>query len=824
MSPRKTIDFGIDLGTTNSAISKFSKGEVKVFSNPKDYGRITLPSVVGFRKTSIFVGTKAKEYAGKDPSNVKSLFKRKMGTTETLRVPAINKTLTPVELSSHVIKELKTFIHTGETINSAVITIPAAFNTQQSNATKRAGIEAGIKDVVLLQEPIAASLAYANSSSGEELPTGYWIVYDLGGGTFDVALLRTEEGDLRVVDNEGDNYLGGADLDDLIVQNLFIPAIEEAGEFDDLEGSLVQSSGSRNGDYELLLIKAEQVKINLSTASSTEIDLYGIVDDEGDGIDFELTVTRSEFESLLKTTVDRTTTLLQKMLTRNGLQPSDIEFALMVGGSTFIPYVRQRVSEVLQVDVRHSVDPTTAIAIGAAYYAGSKIANKTATSDSPVKASLLSWKLAYDAATRDETTPLFIKVTEGYSEEFSCRIFREDGGFDTGWIQLGQKLDLDLPVATNSYNVFKLEVQDRSGTPVSVNEELVQINSGVSVAGQPLPDDISIEVDDLVTGRTKLLQLFKKNSVLPLHTRTRRSLTKSISAGELDGYRFRILEGPSDNPPAANTTVGYCEIRGKDFERDVLKGSDIEFEVEIDESRDITLKAYIAMADKHFEESFTTKDIHIQRSTLTRDAENLRATLTDELENHADSIELRSIDSRASDLEWEIDQVADNDVRDTKHKLSGELRELVSDFHAATKDGIIVRAKREYNEEKQRCQEIVSEHGTEQEHKFLRELLLNEESVLNSQSVSLITQNTEQFTELYYVILWRTPSFLIGYYQYLANTKEDLVDQTAAQALLDATEVAIDEEDWEKTSSLLSKLIDLLPSDRQCDAKKIVGF
>ena len=167
-----TINFGIDLGTTNSAITKFIKGEVKVYTNPLDMGGITLPSVIAFRKDRVIVGKKAKERAEKDPKNVVSVFKRKMGTSESYPIKTLNQSKTPVELSAYVLKQLKTFIQTGETIDAAVITIPASFDTIQSNATKEAGIQAGIQNVVLLQEPIAASLAFANDAKETKIGNG----------------------------------------------------------------------------------------------------------------------------------------------------------------------------------------------------------------------------------------------------------------------------------------------------------------------------------------------------------------------------------------------------------------------------------------------------------------------------------------------------------------------------------------------------------------------------------------------------------------------------------------------------------------------------
>ena len=170
----QTINFGIDLGTTNSLIAKYQSGKVEIFKSPASL-KETLPSVVAFRKERIIVGDKAREMVEKDPSNVFSLFKRKMGTSESFFVKNINDNRTPMQLSAQVLKELKNFVHTGETIDSVVITIPASFDTIQSNATKKAGYEAGFKEVVLLQEPIAASLAFANKQDIDVELNGQWL-------------------------------------------------------------------------------------------------------------------------------------------------------------------------------------------------------------------------------------------------------------------------------------------------------------------------------------------------------------------------------------------------------------------------------------------------------------------------------------------------------------------------------------------------------------------------------------------------------------------------------------------------------------------------
>jgi molecular chaperone DnaK len=173
----QTINLGIDLGTTNSAICYFDNGNIRLFKDPISW-KDTLPSVVTFRKDRIIVGQKAKEYMEKSPQNTIGFFKRKMGTNETFKLKSLDKSISPIELSSYVLKELKTFVQDNDiSLDAAVITIPASFDTIQSNATKEAGKLAGFNEIVLLQEPIAASLAYANAK-GQNLENTQWQVYD----------------------------------------------------------------------------------------------------------------------------------------------------------------------------------------------------------------------------------------------------------------------------------------------------------------------------------------------------------------------------------------------------------------------------------------------------------------------------------------------------------------------------------------------------------------------------------------------------------------------------------------------------------------------
>ncbi len=683
------INFGIDLGTTNSVIAKFVKGEVQVFTNPTDFGRNTLPSVIAFRKDRIFVGSKAQEFAEKDPKNVISRFKRKMGTSESYKIPVLNQSKSPIELSAQILKELKNFVQSGETLDSVVITIPASFDTIQSNATKEAGLQAGFKQVILLQEPIAASLAYANKKKDKELADGQWLVYDLGGGTFDVALVKIKEGEMKVLDHEGDNFLGGTDFDDEIVRKLIIPKLENAGNFSDLESQMTSASGKYNGKFLAYRFLAEKLKIALSSQTSEEINVQ-ITDEEGNDIDEYISFSRSEFENIIKSSVDTTIEMVKKILVHNSLGAKDLQFVLMVGGSTFIPFVRKRVEEMLQIPVNCDIDPTTAVAIGAAYYAGTK-PKSFEKNEKKKKNVSLKIRMAYGKASK-EKEEYFAARIEGNTNGLTYRITREDGGFDTGLKPLSKQISEDLPLVENAYNFFKFVVYDTQNNIIETDAELIGINSGYGITGQPLPNDICLEVDDLELGRTRLELIFQKNSVLPIRKTITKPLNKTLVKGSNESVRISILEGSHLALPEANLSIGFLEIKGNQVVRDISKGSDIEITIEISESRDLTISAYLTMADQEFKQIFNPKERHTPINILVEQVEELSEKLETEIseaterEDYETAKNLQSLKKQMTEIQTQSEKLSTDDITDNRYQLEDRKRKVAQEIDNATKD------------------------------------------------------------------------------------------------------------------------------------------
>lgn len=828
----KMINYGIDLGTTNSAIAKFVKGEVELFRNPQDYGRETIPSVVYYKADKIIVGSRARTYLEKDSKNVFSTFKRKMGTTESFKVKSIGQSKTPIELSAEVIKELKGFVHTGEQVNAAVITIPASFDVIQSNATKEAGMLAGFKQVILLQEPIAASLAYANKHKEKDLENGQWLVYDLGGGTFDVALIKIKDGEMKVLDHEGDNFLGGADFDNLMVEKMIIPFLNKNYKFTNLEDELKSASGKRNALYLRFLSLVEQAKIALSARTSTEIELRDITDDSGEDIDTSFEITRSEFESFIKDDVDKTIEMIKKILVRNSLKSSDIQFTLLVGGSTYIPYVRKRVEEILQIPINCDIDPTTAIAIGAAYYAGTK--EKNFEQDKIKKTvSGIRVRLAYQKNSFEDEEILAGRI-EGNIDGLFYQITREDKGYDSGRKALTARISEDLPLLKNSYNFFRLSILDSQNNVVETDVELIGIAHNKYGSEQVIAHDICLEVDanpELEITQTKLKLAFQKNTIIPQKKVFYETLNKTIIKGSDDKIIINVVEGSQYNLPEANQTIGYLEISGEKLSRDILRNTEIEITLEMSESRDLKATVYIPMSDQQFNKVFNPSQRHLPVSKLKDEVEILSGKIETEIsdavqrEDFETAEILTNLKKRADILMENSNKLTSDDSTDDKFKLENKKIEIAQEIDNATRDKRITLLKIKYNEDKDWCKKIVDENGNDHDSKIFNDIVAREQAFLNSITPVKIMEAIDELVELGAVILWRTPLFLENRFKRLIEKPQSFNDQEQAKSLIESGNLAITNKNYDRLREVNWGLISLLPKSAQQEAKTgKIGF
>ena len=345
---------GIDLGTTNSCVAIYEGGEAKVITNPE--GSRTTPSVVAFKKGEIIVGQKAKNQMVTNKDTISSI-KRKMGTSD--KVHANDKDYTPEEISAMILSDLKKTAeeYLGEKVSRAVITVPAYFNDSQRQATKNAGKIAGLEVERIINEPTAAALAYGLDKQDK---TQTVLVYDLGGGTFDVSILELGDGVFEVKSTSGNNKLGGDDFDERIMDWMVKEFKKESG----IDLSSDKMAMQRVKDA------AEKAKKDLSGMSSTEISLPFISQGEEGPIHLNLNLTRAKFEDLISDLVESTLEPVRKAMKDAKLTKNDIDKVLLVGGSTRVPCVVDLVKKELGKEPSKEVNPDEVVAMGAAIQGG----------------------------------------------------------------------------------------------------------------------------------------------------------------------------------------------------------------------------------------------------------------------------------------------------------------------------------------------------------------------------------------------------------------------------------------------------------------------
>ena len=815
-----TINFGIDLGTTNSAIAICEKGEVRVYKNPTTL-KETIASVVAFKGERIIVGEKAKEVLNKNSKNVFGSFKRKMGTAEKFMVPARGIEMSPIELSAIILKELKSFITDSETPQATVITIPAAFDTVQSNATKKAGYQAGFTEVVLLQEPIAASLAFANKSTFD-VESGQWLVYDLGGGTFDVALTTISDGEMKISDHEGDNYLGGVDFDRAIIDEFIIPELEKLGQFTNLKAELIKASGTYNKLYHKLLYLTEEAKKVLTSSEVAEIE-FDIEDETGKEIEAYLELRRERFEEIILPIVDRTIEMIEAIIDRNGINSNDLKCILLIGGSTYIPLVKRRLKESFNIDINSSIDPTIAVAVGAAYYAGMKPKAKISSTPSAIKgqtlnpssttpsAAALGYKVAYDRFTKENSGIILIKCPDEEGHQYRLR--RLDGGYDSGLNMQKPLISETVPLVGNSNNLFEFIVTDTFGNKVYTDS--ISITQGkFSIDGQPLPNNICLELDSLSDETTYLDPIFRKNDILPLKKTITKQVSTTIHKESDEKILIKVMEGDTDSIPAANKLIGLIEINGNQLERDLLKGSDIELTFEVTESRDIKVATFLVMTDQEFENTFSPSEMNVSKEVLTKELRSFKTNLNlklRNLENNSNYEEASSVLDLIRSIDGLIDSVKnieEDQTTDEIYVLDVKKRQLGKSIQKVFGSSLLTATVKKYYKRKDRAAEALThERANENDQAEYDRIIASEKNILKGGSITAIKMQTNQLKSLSEKIYRRVPTTqedIKFAYTFVKFSK--FKDPQKAQDLIAKGDEALERENIIELSNIIHKL------------------
>ena len=562
---------GIDLGTSNSAIAGASAGRVRIFKTPE--GTDTMPSVIyRDRRGNQTVGVRAFDQSGLAPDNAVEGFKRLMGTDTPLRFTSTGDVITPEQASTEILKSLvgQALIEAGsDTITGVVVTIPAAFNQLQSEATLEAARAAGLDRVALLQEPVAAALA---AMAGARDRNGIFLIYDLGGGTFDAALVHAIDGDVTVLEHAGVNALGGRDLDRQIMDSVAFPWLKRT--FDLPADFAINPAYMRLA--RMVRRAAETAKIALSTRESTTIsasdDEIRLADLKGEPIYLDVPLGRAEFETMASDMVARSIVCCREMLAKVGYRNEDVSRVVLIGGPTKIPYLRRRVQDELGIEIEDAarVDPMTAVATGAAIYCEGRNWSEEGSSPKATRltesaGSAIEVSFDYEARTAADNARVTIKQVAGPA---GTEVLVESKlGWSTGRRKLSEPLTINLPLKDMGTNEFRATIFDARGLPVADASRRITVDRLLaSTGGVPATHIIAAKIlDDSETNTLDVL--VQKGTMLPATGVMRYRLATPLRAGSGKTIKIELYQvsNPLVTEPHLNLLAGEFQIRADDL-------------------------------------------------------------------------------------------------------------------------------------------------------------------------------------------------------------------------------------------------------------------
>ncbi len=599
---QKFFDCGIDLGTTNSclAIPDNDHG-FEIIENQADRMSVTPSAVLINGKGRMLIGQRA--YNSQKVEDLAIQFKRQMGTSKMIPFASAALEKTPEELSSEVLKQLRNDTETrlNKPIENVVITVPAAFKTLQSEATNKAGKLAGFKNIILLQEPIAAAVAYGAKPDAKDK---HWMVFDYGGGTLDVAIVSTLDNRLTVENSEGDNYFGGSDIDRILFRQIVVKKMVEAGyKVDNIFDETTSSGKSLSRKIQL---DCEACKIELSSKDVALLEIFDIDDDNGEPIEFECEITRAELEALIYDTIDRSINIAKKALAGADITADKLDKILLVGGSTFIPLVRQRLTEVFNVGLDSSLNPMTVVAAGAAIYASTSVIDveeevELTSADNAII------NLTYDPISSEETVNVIGKVANISDVNITkvkidCALSKDFTSvcWTSGWMDLLDQntgiFDVDVLLQKGVLNHFRVMAADARGTEIVIenpNFEIKHNETVLKMSAPPATMSIGVQIRDTKTGYDVLYHVIKKNSPLPAQDDRTFRLSRDIDPAVDDSITIKIWEGENIQNPEANFPAGVITVKSSAMDRMIPKGTEIELTIIADENRNIRVSGYI---------------------------------------------------------------------------------------------------------------------------------------------------------------------------------------------------------------------------------------
>lgn len=818
---RNKIDYGIDLGTTNSAICRMEKGEPVVIKT--DVLKDTMPSCISVnKKGSIKAGDSAYNTMKQDKrratkswhkgaSNTYVEFKRTMATDTQYPCSNLRKSFSSEELSAEVLKALKSFV-TDEKFSSVVITVPAKFTVNQKTATMEAAKMAGFKHCELLQEPIAASMAYGVSSEEKD---GLWMVFDFGGGTFDAALLKVEDGIMQVFDTEGDNYLGGKNLDYAIVDNIIIPYLQENYAID----GYLQDEEKKEVLRDAMKTYAEDAKNQLSFKDHEDIisNLGDLGEDEdGEEIELDLTLSQAQVFDVMRPYFQKAVDICKNLIQRNNLNGSQITKLILVGGPTHSPLIRQMLKEQVTPNVDTSIDPMTAVATGAALYASTMDAE---VSDKEIKVGTVKLDISYESTTVEMAEYVPVCLAEGPTlNRVFVEFVRGDKAWASGKVEINSKGDVvELNLLEGKANSFNISCYDDKGNILPCFPDEITIIQGSVVGAAPLPYNIAIARWDRNKKRTviRMAKGLEKNKPLPAtgvinDLKTTSQLRPGVSSDVLTVPIHQVddFEEAEGKSASLYEHVADVVITGEDVDTLMPADSLVDVTLKVDSSEQMRLEVRFLATGFTVEKVLDTSKKHTMEDTNEQISKGFA-----EAENATKTLSESGID--VNELQEELAAIrTDNENTTEKKEVLNHLRELLRKIEKLDAGTEWERVEKELREEFDKLEKAQEDLGNERSAQLVDQLRTQTDNAIRSKNVQVGREVLEQVTRLFFelTILFQC----MGFIRYCNERFASLLwkDSSRARQLVNrGMEQINNNPTTEGLRPIAAELLELLPKD-----------
>lgn len=781
---------GIDLGTTNSVITTFDGKDTRVWKS-KEQSDVTPSAIYVDRRGKKFYGKKAYDMAAKEPERAALLFKRFMGTQTPVKYAG--KSSTPEECSSEILQQL--FRNLPEEVrnsdeNGIVITVPAAFDQMQNAATVEAARLANLgAHVTLIQEPVAAIMSVMKSNS----KNGNFLIFDMGGGTLDIAIADSMNGKVNLLAHGGIAMCGGRDFDRQILNSKIIPWL-----MDNYELPLdFKVNAKYKTALQLAVRAAEEAKIALSSDEEVNIDAdLGVEDLEGEPVYLDIPFQREELNSYISSYIDDAIHAARDTIYKAGLSSLDFDRIIFVGGPTNYKPLRDKVSRELGIEGSLEVNPMTAVAEGAAIFAESidwsSLSYQRKSERGMIRSQQqLGLSFKYSARTTGNEARILVRVSEDVAG-YTFEVASVDTGWDSGNIALADRVKVSVPLSRRGENHFVITVYDAYGREIPLDDDQIIISKTIATVGSILAShSIGIEIQERLDSEIDrtLDYLVHENDQLPTHGVKVFRAMEDVEAGTDNELRFNLWEGDIPKPVEDNLFIGCMTISGNDFDFGTIhKGDKLVCEYTVTESGSIELHVSVPSIDEDFSgKNFYSrtqgeKDWNSEAKSTLQEAKEVQQKLESltEVIEEADMTFIANELSRNQDI---IKKMRDNPDSEDIKKAAEELLQMKKTIYAVS----------QRNQTKIRQHEVagLKEYYDQELKPYAGKMEITDmENQLNAlagavdKSDTIYAREYNRFMEMAVSVLLRNPRFLVSMFQEFEQVKYDFTTKEEANELI----------------------------------------